>query len=164
MHLVDSHRQCSVAFSLRSVANYQRKSSKIFWAVQVINPSEEMVKNSFYSLNSLFDYYTVASSLASVGSKLLNAIQGHVIVCWLLWKRRCAVSSMCWTSPYICMHVSNPSSSFYYLCWYVLFMMFFLEDMVSVVLQAFFPFSPPQGAGCCWWSSSVLPGVGVRQV
>ena len=74
MHLVDSHRQCPVAFSLRSVANYQRKSSKIFWAVQVINPSEEMVKNSFYSLNSQFDYYMAASSLASVGSKLLNAI------------------------------------------------------------------------------------------
>ena len=68
------YRQCPVAFSLRSVANYQRKPSKIFWAVQVINPSEEMVKNSFYSLNNLFDYYMVASSLASVGSKLLNAI------------------------------------------------------------------------------------------
>ena len=40
----------------------------------MINPSKETVKNSFYCLVNLFDCSMLASSLASVRTKLLDAI------------------------------------------------------------------------------------------
>ena len=40
----------------------------------MMNPSKETIKNSFYCLINLLDCSTLASSLASVRTKLLDAI------------------------------------------------------------------------------------------